>query len=160
MSQPDAQVKHLLIVYHTKTGNTGQLAEAVLKGTQCADAGSLNVRFKTAALADASDLLWADALLLGTPENFGYMSGALKDFFDRTFYEVENQLQPLSCAIFISAGNDGEGALRHIRRIIKGYPFVEVQPPVVAQGEVTASHLASAEALGSTLALGLEVGIY
>lgn len=159
MRQPDDQ-KHLLIVYHTKTGNTGRLAEAVRKGTQRADADRLNVCFRLAASADAEDLLRADALMLGTPENFGYMSGALKDFFDRTFYEVEGQLQPLPCAIFISAGNDGEGALQHIRRIAKGYPFVEVQPPLIAQGEVTADHLACAEELGAALALGLEAGIY
>ena len=153
-------MKHLLIVYHTKTGNTGQLAEAARRGAVSEAVTDVRLRLRTAADAGPGDLLWADGLLLGTPENFGYMSGAMKDFLDRTFYEVEGKLQPLPCAIFISAGNDGSGALRALRRIIKGYPFVEVQDPLVAQGPITTAHLARCEELGQALAVGLEAGIY
>jgi multimeric flavodoxin WrbA len=81
--------------------------------------------------AGPDDLLWAHALLLGTPENFGDMSGALKDFFDRTFYPVEGRIQSLPYAVFIGASNDGSGALRAIRRIANGYPLQEVQEPVI-----------------------------
>ena len=153
-------MKHLLIVYHTKTGNTGQLADAVHRGATDAQVSEVLVRVRTAAAAGPDDLRWAHGLLLGTPENFGYMSGALKDFFDRTFYEVEGQLAPLPCALFISAGNDGTGAVRAIRRIVKGYPFTEVQEPVIARGPVTAEHLSSCHDLGLALAAGLEAGIY
>ncbi len=153
-------MKHLLIVYHSKTGNTAKLAGAVIEGAQCKDVSGVELRVKRAAEADADDLLWAHALILGTPENFGYMSGALKDFFDRTFYEVEGRLNPLPYAIFISAGNDGTNAVRHIRRIGNGYPFQEVQEPIIAAGEVTEAALAACRELGMAFAYGLEAGIF
>ena len=153
-------MKHLLIVYHTKTGNTGRLAEAALAGASNEQIEAVEVRSLKAAAAGPDDLLWADGLLLGTPENFGYMSGALKDFLDRTFYEVEGRILSLPYAVFISAGNDGTGALRAIRRIANGYPFKEVQAPLIARGELTSQHLESAEELGMTLAAGLEAGIF
>ena len=152
--------KHLLIVYHTQTGNTGLLAGAVLKGASNELLSEVDVRYLTAADAGPEDLLWADGLLLGTPENFGYMSGAMKDFLDRTFYPVEGRILSLPYAIFISAGNDGSGAVRAIRRIAGGYPFVEVQEPLIAQGPVTEAQLARAEELGMTLAAGLDARIY
>ncbi len=153
-------MKHLLIVYHTKTGNTQRLAEAARTGANHELIEAVEIRFKRAADAGPEDLLWADGLLLGTPENFGYMSGALKDFLDRTFYEVEGRILSLPYAIFISAGNDGSGALRAIRRIANGYPFREVQEPLIAQGEILDEHLGKAEELGMSLAAGLDAGIY
>lgn len=151
---------NLLIVYHSKTGNTARLAEAVRRGASAPDAGDVRVRLLTARRAGPADLLWADGLLLGTSENFGYMSGAIKDFLERTFYEVEGKLQPLPCAYFISAGNDGSGALRSLRRIAGGYPFKEVQEPLVVQGAVTAEQLTRCETLGLTLAAGLDAGVF
>jgi len=96
--------KHLLIVYHSKTGNTEALAQAAYAGATDDLIDAVDVRLLRARDAGPGDLLWADALLLGTPENFGYMSGAMKDFFDRTFYEVEGRIAALPYAIFISAG--------------------------------------------------------
>lgn len=153
-------MKHLLIVYHSKTGNTRRLADAAHAGATGEDVGEVEVRYLTARQAGPRDLLWAHGLLLGTPENLGYMSGAMKDFLDRTFYEVEGKLQPLPCGIFISAGNDGTGALTALRRIMKGYPFEEVQEPVIARGLVTGEHLDRCRELGMALAVGLEAGIY
>ena len=92
------------------------------------------LRVLRALRAGPEDLLWADALLLGTPENFGYLSGAVKDFLDRTFYEVEGKLAPLPYAMFVSAGNDGTGAVRAMERIANGYPFVAVQEPLIVRG--------------------------
>ena len=153
-------MKHLLIVYHTQTGNTGRLAEAVRAGAEDELLTEVAVRYLRAAEAGPDDLLWADGLLLGTPENFGYMSGGMKDFLDRTFYPVEGRILSLPYAVFISACNDGSGALRAIRRIAGGYPFNEVQEPIIAQGEVTEAHLERARELGMSLAAGLEAGIY
>jgi multimeric flavodoxin WrbA len=153
-------VKHLLIVYHTKTGNTGRLADAVHRGAASETGGTVEIRLREAREAGAADLLWADGVLLGTPENFGYMAGAMKDFLDRTFYEVEGKLQPLPCGIFISAGNDGSGALSSLRRIVKGYPLREVQEAVIARGVVTDTDLARCEELGQALAVGLDAGIF
>jgi multimeric flavodoxin WrbA len=153
-------MKHLLIVYHTQTGNTGRLAEAAMQGACNELIENVEVRFLTAREAGPDDLLWADGLLLGTPENFGYMSGGLKDFLDRTFYPVEGRIQSLPYAVFISAGNDGSGALSAIRRIANGYPFNEVQEPLIAKGPVLPAHLRAAEELGMSLAAGLDAGIY
>ena len=153
-------MKHLLIVYHTQTGNTEALANAALQGASSDMVEAVETRFLRAAQADAEDLLWANGLIMAPPENFGYMSGAMKDFLDRTFYPVEGKIQPLPYTVLISAGNDGSGALRAIRRIVGGYPFEEVQEPLIAKGAVTAEHLARAEEIGLSLAAGLEVGIY
>ena len=153
-------MKHLLIVYHSQTGNTRQLATAAKNGAENELVSGVEIRFLHASEAGPDDLLWAHALLLATPENFGYMSGALKDFLDRTFYPVEGKILPLPYTILISAGNDGSGALRAIRRIAGGYPFQEVQDPLIAQGEINPEHLSRAEEIGLTLAAGLEAGIY
>ena len=153
-------VKHLLIVYHSKTGNTKQLADAAHAGA-CDDlVTGVEVRYVNARAAGPDDLLWANGLILATPENFGYMAGATKDFFDRTFYEVEGKLNPLPYALLVSAGNDGTGAVRSIERIVGGYPFKAVQEPIISRAEVTPEHLDAARELGLALALGLEAGIF
>ena len=153
-------MKNLLIVYHSKTGNTQALAERVLHGAQHEDVSGVNVRYLTAAQAGPADLLWAHGLLLGTPENFGYMSGALKDFFDRTFYEVEGKLNPLPYALFVSAGNDGTGAVRSIERIANGYPLQRIAEPIISRGAPDNATLRACSELGTSLAAGLELGIY
>ena len=152
--------KHLLIVYHTQTGHTRELIEATIRGASDPLIDGVELRVKRAADAGPDDLLWANGLILGTPENFGYMSGGMKDFLDRTYYAVEGKLNPLPYAIVISAGNDGSGALRAIRRIANGYPLIEVQDPVIAQGEITNAHREAATEVGMALAAGLEAGIY
>ncbi len=153
-------MKHLLIVYHSKDGKNQQMADAVKRGAEHPDVGEVEVKFLHAADANEKDLLWSDALILGTPENFGYMSGALKDFFDRTFYEVEGKVDALPFAIFIGAGNDGQGALMSIRRICNGYKFKEVQEPIIVVGDLEASSLAQCEELGMGMAAGLDAGIF
>ncbi len=153
-------MKHLLIIYHSKTGNTERLAQSVIDGARSDDIETVEIRVKRAAEADATDLLWANALILGTPENFGYMSGALKDFFDRTFYEVEGKLNPLPYALFVSAGNDGSNAVRAVRRIVGGYPMHEVQAPVVVPGAISEADLARCTELGMAFAYGLDAGIF
>ena len=157
---PAADAKRLLIVYHTQTGRTRSLAKAAFEGATDPLIDGVVVRWRTAREAGPDDLLWAHGLVLATPENFGYMSGGMKDFLDRTFYAVEGKIQPLPYAALISAGNDGRGALRAIRRIVGGYPFVEVQEPLIARGEVTDDHLRASRELGMALAAGLEAGIF
>ena len=152
--------KLLLIVYHSKSGKTEKMADAVFEGATSLEVSEVDVAKKPTFEANADDLLNADALILGTPENFGYMSGQMKDFFDRTFYEVEGKISPLPYAVFIGAGNDGTGALTAIRRIAKGYPFIEVQEPILVKGELQASDLDSCRELGLALAVGIEAGIY
>ena len=152
--------KNLLIVFHSKSGKTMKMADAVYTGATDPDVGDVEVSKIPTFEATAEDLLKADGLILGTPENFGYMSGQMKDFFDRTFYEVEGKISPLPYAIFVGAGNDGTGALTAIRRIAKGYPFIEVQEPILVRGDLTDQDLAKCRELGLALAVGIEAGIY
>lgn len=152
-------MKHLLILYHSQTGNTEQLAKAVCRGARL-ESDTVEVRLLRAAEGDLDDLLWSDAILFGTPENFGYMSGALKDFYDRTFYAAEPYELNRPYALFVSAGNDGSGAVRECDRILLGYPMKKVLEPLVIKGEITSQALSQAEELGQTLACGLGFGMY
>lgn len=150
--------KRLLIVFHTQTGNTGQLAKAVLRGA--GRVAEIESRLMRAFDAGVDELLNCDGLLLGTPENFGYMSGALKDFFDRTYYPCEGRLVGLPYAVFVSAGNDGTGAVREIGRIANGYDWKCVAEPLIARKAIAPEHLAAAEELGEAMASGLAMGIF
>jgi len=152
-------MKHLLITYHSKDGSTGKMCERVQKGAEHQDI-EVEVRTKLVGETVAEDMVWADGIIFGTPENFGYMSGAMKDLFDRTFYPLEGQLEGMPIAIFISAGNDGLGALTSIRRIGLGYGFKEVQEPLISVGALTEETLNACEELGMYLAAGLEGGIF
>ena len=151
-------MKNLLIIYHSQSGNTQALAEAIVRG--CRQEPQANLRVKRAFEADLQDLLWAQAILFGTPENFGTMSGALKDFFDRTFYPAEPYSLNLPYAIFISAENDGTGAVREIDRIAKGYPFKKVAEPLIIKGELSRQDITQAQDFGQAIAAGLCLGIY
>ena len=152
-------MKHLLITYHSKDGSTGRMCERVQKGANHPDI-EIEIRALLASETSAEDMTWADGIIFGTPENFGYMSGAMKDLFDRTFYPLAGQLEGMPIAIFISAGNDGTGALSSIRRIGNGYGFKEVQEPLISVGELTDETLDACEALGMYLAAGLEGSIF
>jgi multimeric flavodoxin WrbA len=153
-------MKNLLIVYHSQSGKNLKMAEAVYEG--CCDPliEAVDVRLMRAGKATAVDLLWADGLIFGTPENFGYMSGALKDFFDRTYYEVEGQVDGKPFGLFVGSGTDGQGALMSIRRICSGYKFKEIQAPLIIVGDLTASARADCREFGMVIAAGLEAGIY
>lgn len=148
----------ILIVYHSQTGNTRIMAEAVAEGARTVE--DVEVIFKKAADATLEDLLAADGLAVGTPENFGYMSGMLKDFFDRTYPEAQDKVFRKPFVVFISAGNDGTGALRAIERIALGYKFKKVFAPVVAKGKITEEILEKCRELGGTIAGGCQMGIY
>lgn len=150
--------KRLLVVYHTQSGNTGRLAGAVVRGAR--RVAETETVVKRAFDAGVDDLLACDALLLGTPENFGYMSGALKDFFDRTYYPCEGRLTALPYAVFVSAGNDGTGAVREIERIARGYGWKAVAEPVIVRKTITDAALAQCAELGEAFASGLALGIF
>ena len=136
------------------------MAEAVLRGASAEDVDGIETRMLQSRDAGPEDLLWADALILGTPENFGYMSGAMKDFLDRTYYPCEGKVESLPYAIFISAGNDGSGAVSSIQRIARGYPLRAVQEPIIARGATTQAVLIACEELGLAMAAGLEMGVF
>ncbi|MFO1427947.1 MAG: hypothetical protein U1F11_13445 [Steroidobacteraceae bacterium] len=88
------------------------------------------------------------------------MSGAVKDFFDRTFYPAENRTVGLPYAVFVSAGNDGTGTVAAIERIATGYRWKRVAEPLIVVGEPTPAALDRCRELGATLAAGLALGIF
>lgn len=152
--------KRLLVVYHSQTGGTRQMLDAVLRGAADPDCGQPTLVLRAALQASAEDVREAHGILLGTPENFGYMSGALKDFFDRIYYPCLEHTRGLPFAMFIRGGNDGTGALGSIRRIVTGLGWREVAPPVVFAGALDETRLGECEQLGQTLAAGLTAGIF
>ncbi len=152
--------KHLLIVYHSQSGSTTKMAEAVIEGANDKDIDGVDVRVREALEASSEDLRWCDGFILGTPENFGYMSGAMKTFLDRTYYDCEDQMTGKPFAMFIRAGNDGSGAVTSLRRILTGLRVREVQEPVMIIGEFDESRLEDCRELGLTLAAGLEAGVF
>jgi len=152
-------VRVLLVFGGHPGGRTERLRLAVEAGARAADV-PVAMTVRHALECGTAELLEAQGVLLGTPEHFGYMSGALKDFFDRTFYAVEGQLRGLPYALFVSAGNDGSGAVRAVERIVTGYGWSPIAAPLVVVGEPGGEDLRRAEELGATLVAGLAAGIF
>ena len=157
----------LLLVYGGHPGGrTDRLRAAAVEGigtvaAECAaDGVALELRERPALAATIDDLLWAGGVLLGTPEHFGYMSGALKDFFDRSFYPAQGRTEGLPWALFVSAGNDGRGTVAAVERIVTGYGWQAVAEPLRVVGEPDEAALARCRELGATLAAGLAAGIF
>lgn len=151
-------MKRLLIVHHSASGGATRMRDAVLEGVRRGDAVALSVL--RAADAGPADVLATDALILGTPENFGYMSGALKDFLERIYHPCLERTQGLPWALFVRAGNDGRGAVDSVNRIVTGLRWREVATPVIARGELEETALLACRELGETLATGLATGIF
>lgn len=151
-------MKRLLIVYHSRGGSTEALARAALRGAQREP--DVDVGLRRAFDASLDDLLGCNALLIGSPENLGYMAGAIKDFFDRTFYPAQGKVDQLPYAVFVKAGNDGTNTVVQIERIARGYPFRKVADAVIVRGDATPDDIARVEDLAHGLAAGLAYGIF
>ena len=147
--------KNLLIVYHSKTGKTERLADAVYEGANDALFETVSVTMKTAHEAGPNDIIESHGLLLGTPENFGYMSGAMKDFFDRTYYPCLEHTRGRPYGLLVKAGGDGSGAVAAVLPLATGLEWRPVLEPLVVAGDITADHLTAARELGGSLAAGL-----
>jgi hypothetical protein len=160
-----ADVKRLLIVWHTQFGGTGQMAAAVLAGARSVE--EVQTVPRRAHEAGADDVLAADALLIGCSENFGGMAGMVKDFLERVYYPCEHNLEGRAWSHFICCGNDGSGALRGLERVATGLRLRRVHPGVLWQGGrtdagqvVPGATLAECHELGATLAAGLAAGLW
>lgn len=154
-----ARMKHLLLVYSSQSGHTEALAQAVAAGA-AESADDVELRCLRADAAGLEDLLWANGLLIGTPENFGYLSGLVKDFLDRTYYPAQSKVTGLPWAMFVSADNDGSGAVRALERIALGYGWSKVAEPVISHGVPDAEALRQCRELGQAMAAGLGCGIF
>lgn len=155
-----AMTKRLLIVAHVPSPNTMALRDAVVRGASSADVSGVEVVSRTPFEASVKDVLEADAIILGTTENLGYMSGALKDFFDRCYYPVLEAKQGLPCAVYVRAKLDGTGTKRAIESITGGLRWRHVQEITIFHGEWQDDFLSQAEELGQLMAAGLEAGVF
>jgi NAD(P)H-dependent FMN reductase len=152
--------KHLLIVANTPSENTRLLRDAVVRGARSPDITDVAVRALAPLEAGPEDVLEAQGILLGTTENLGYMSGALKDFFDRIYYPCLERTQGLPYALYIRAGHDGTGTRRAVTTIVTGLRWQMVQEPLVCRGDFRPEFIVQCEELGTLMAAGLEAGIF
>lgn len=153
-------MKHLLIVTHTPSSNSQAMTDAVVRGAGHSEITGIELLAKPALETNPDDVLWANGIILGTTENFGYMSGGMKDFFDRIYYTCLEKTEGLPYTLFVRAGNDGQGAKTSIERIITGLSWKQVQDTIICAGEFRQDCIDSCEELGMTMAAGLEAGIY
>lgn len=151
--------KRLLIVAHTPSPNTQRLAQAIERGARHPDIANVDVQCIAPLAAGPDDIRACDAIVLFTTENLGTMSGAMKDFFDRSYYPVLEEKQGLPCAVVIRAGNDGTGTRRALESILTGLRWKLVQESLICRGDWKEEFVAQAEELGTTIAAGLDAGI-
>ena len=151
-------MKKLLIVFHAPSDNTRALMDAIKVGAENEAA-----RVETLCLSpfdtQPSHVLAADAIILGTPENLAYMSGALKDFFDRCYYPVLDHKQGLPVAALVRAGSDGTGTCNALKTILTGLKWRWVQAPLVCRGEWQPDFVQQAHELGEAMATALAEGM-
>jgi hypothetical protein len=150
--------KHLLIVAHAPSDNTRTLRDAIERGARSET--EIEVRVAAPLQAGPDDVLAAQAIILGTTENLGYMSGALKDFFDRSYYPCLEKTQGLPYALHIRAGSDGTGTRRAVETITTGLRWRAVQEPLICRGTWDEAFAAQCEELGAAMAAGLAAGIF
>lgn len=160
MSSKHLTTKHLLIVCNTPSDNTQALANAALAGSQHDAIENTRVTLKTPLEATHEDVLNANGILLGTTENFGYMSGLMKDFFERIYYPCLELTQGKPYALYIRAGNDGLGTQVAVEKIITGLRWKAVQPPLILQGEYQEQFIDQVTELGTLMAAGIDNNIF
>jgi flavodoxin len=163
-------VKTLLIVWHSMTGGSRQMAEAAAAAATPED--GVAVQLRHAAAAGPDDMLAADGYLFVTPENLASMSGLMKDFFDRCYYPALGRIEGRPYASLVCAGSDGSGAVRQIERICTGWRLKAVAPALIVcthaqtpeailrPKQIGDVDLALCRELGSSMATGLALGIY
>ncbi len=150
----------LLIVSNLPSPNTKKLVDAVVKGAKHQDVDSINVRFLEPLEACADDVLDSQAVIIGTTENFGYMSGQIKDFFERIYYPCLEKTQGLPYALFVKGGQDGTGARNSVEKIITGLRWRQVQETLIMKGEFQQQWLNLCEEFGLYMSAGLEANIF
>ena len=162
--------KTLLLVYHTLTGGTLQMARAAADGA--AEEPALCTLLRHAPDATAADVLCADGYVFATPENLAAMSGLMKDFFDRTYYAALGRVEGRPYAVLVCAGSDGSNAVRQIERIATGWRLKAVAPALIVcthaqtpeqilgAKRIGADDLERCREVGAALAAGLALGVF
>ncbi len=167
---PAPSRKTLLLIYHSMTGATHQMIDAVAQGAGTEP--GVEVRVLRAPDAGPDDVLAADGYVFATPENLAAIAGLMKDFFDRCYYPVLDRINGRPYATLICAGSDGSNAARQIARIATGWRLRDIAPPLIictraqtpeailALKHVPASDLLKGEELGAAFAAGLAMGAF
>ena len=143
----------LLVVHHTPSPNLQAVLEAVREGVAMVEEVDLDVR--PALSAGPADVLAADGVLLGTPANIGYMSGALKHFFDTVYYPCLDATVGLPFGVYVHGGDDTAGALRAIATITGALRWKQVAAPLSLTGAPSTEDLEAARELAATVAVSL-----
>lgn len=163
-------MKTLLIVFHSFTGGTRQMAEAAARGATAE--AQVNVHLLQASDAGPADLLVADGYIFATPENLAAIAGLMKDFFDRTYYAALERINGRPYAVLICAGSDGRNAAAQIERIATGWRLKRIADPLIVcthaqtpeeilrAKRIPAAQLKRCAELGATLAAGITLGIF
>jgi NAD(P)H-dependent FMN reductase len=159
---PDETPADLLVVWHPVPASIAALRDAVLDGFVDSET-SRAVRSLAAPAATADDVEAAAATVLITTENFGMVSGLMKDFLERIypwFEEVPDRRPGMPYLLIAKGGNDGTGAVRDVTRILTGLRWKPALPPLVVSGSVTHEHLNAAREQAATLAAGIDTGVF
>lgn len=163
-------MKTLLIVFHSLTGGTQQMAKAAARGARCEP--DVLVRVLTAGEASGDDMLAADGYIFATPENLAALAGRMKDFFDRAYYRALERINGRPYASLICAGSDGTNAARQIVRIATGWRLRAIAEPIIicthaqtpqailGPKTIAQDDLARCAELGAAMAAGLAAGIF
>ena len=151
----DSSVKKLLIINHSVSENTTRLFKAIETGAYLIEADSVAIIYKSAFEVEPIDVKEADAIILATTENFAYMSGALKDFFDRIYYPCIEQTQGMPYGLLVRAGNDGSGASQSVEKIAKGLRWNLAQAPLICKGDWSEHFIEQAKEIGGFFVLAL-----
>jgi multimeric flavodoxin WrbA len=151
--------KKLVVIAHAPSLNTERLLQAVIKGASNTDIENVEVKFIAPLDAQPEDIKAANAIIIGTTENLGYMAGLIKDVFDRCYYPCLDHTQGLPFAFYVRAGHDGTGTRRAIESITKGLRWKLVQEPLICKGGFKEEFIEECENLGLTMAASLDAGI-
>ncbi|MEM7196506.1 MAG: NAD(P)H-dependent oxidoreductase [Pseudomonadota bacterium] len=150
----------LLVVCNTPSENLLNLKNAVIRGAQSVTDSSFRIDYPDPLQVVPQDVIDAKGIVIGTSENFGYMSGLIKDFFERIYYPCLELTQAKPVSVYVKGGLDGEGARTSIERILNGLRWKPVQPTLVMTGQYKSEFAEQCEALGAQIAAGLELEIY
>lgn len=152
-------VKQLLVVAYAPSLNTQRMLSALLQGAMDADTENVTVKSLPPNAVSAEDIMLADALVLGTTENLGYMNGMTKDLFDRIYYPCLEKTQGLPTAVYIRAGHDGTATHKALESIMTGLKWRWSRPVLLCRGTWDDAFLPQCRELGETMAVALDCGI-
>ena len=163
-------MKTLLVIYHSTTGGSEAMAHAVAEGAAAESA--VKTQLLHARETTAEHVLNAQGYVFITPETLGNMAGLMKDFFDRTYYPVLDQINGRPYTVLVCAGSDGQGAVKQVQRIATGWRLAEMAEPIVvcthaqtpekilAPKTISNADLQHCRDLGAAFAGGLAMGLF